>query len=107
MEKNSEQIESADSGALSTNTSELKREKERPEPEKEKERRGFAEAYRKYVQTLTSLRAFASELSPAIQDSARKANLLVEEATAALVKSWGFSSYEEFLEQKDSEETNE
>jgi hypothetical protein len=70
----------------------------------EKEPRGFAEAYEQYFESLTSLRAFASELNPAVQDSARKANSLVAEATTTLIKSWGFSSLEEFRNSEAAQE---
>lgn len=68
-----------------------------------KETRGFAPTDVQYVQTLASLRAFASELSPAVQESARKADELIQEAAAALLKSCGFSSVKEFKEQLDAE----
>jgi hypothetical protein len=63
------------------------------------ETRGFTRTYSQYVQTIASLRAFASELSHAVQESARKAGEFVKEAAAAMVKSLGFSSLDEFKEE--------
>jgi hypothetical protein len=50
------------------------------------------------------LRAFASELSPVVQESVRKAGEFVNEAAAAMIKSLGFSSLEEYKEQIAAEE---
>jgi hypothetical protein len=83
--------------------------KSAPPPERiEKEdTRTFERSYQKYIGALTSLRTFASDLDPAVQESARKANLLIGEATERLAKSWGFSSTDELKELRNSQEAGE
>ena len=63
------------------------------------ETRGFSKAYQSYLETLGALRAFASELDPAVQESARKAEALMREALEAMVKSLGFASLDEFAQE--------
>ena len=46
--------------------------------------KGFSRAYLAYVQSITSLRAFASELNPAVQESARKGRSLIDQAVTRL-----------------------
>src|ERR1700677_4399752 len=73
----------------------------------QKDVRGFSEAYQQYNQTISSLRAFASELEPAVQDSARKATTLIEEALTTLIKPLGFSSLDAFKEAQKSDQARE
>ena len=73
---------------------------------KSSKQRGFSEAYEDYAQTFTALRAFASELNPAVQESARKAQSLMEEAVNTLVKSFGISP-EQFKELSSEELSSE
>jgi hypothetical protein len=68
--------------------------------------RGFRQTYQQYVQTLTSLRSFASELNPAVQESARKAGALVEEGVTILLGALG-ASPDEIEQLRKSKEARE
>src|SRR5271166_1729358 len=66
------------------------------ESEATEQPRTFLAIYMHYERTIASLRAFALELDPAVQDSLRKGRSLISEAMTNLVKYFGFSTPEEF-----------